>query len=140
MSLAGDRLRRRSDVFGRKIIGRSHDAAGTRIAGVLDPQKASQPQVRYFCLSVGRDQQVAGLHVAMHHSSAVSVGQAAGRLRDDRGGVLHRQFSARPHQFAQVGAGHELGYQEIYVAVVPGIEGAHEVFVIEAGPGRESRA
>ena len=84
---------------------------------------------------VGRDQQVAGLDVAMHQPAAVGMRQPAGRLRDDRGGVLHRELAARAHQLSQVGAGHELGHQEVDVAVVAGVEGADQVLVIELGLG-----
>ena len=135
MSLAGERLRRRRDVLRRKIVGRAHDAAGARIVRIVDPQETGQPQVGDLGLAVGRDQQVAGLHVAMDQAAAVRMGQPAGRLRDDRGGVLHRQLAASPHELSQIGAGHEFGHQEIHVAIVPGVESAHQVLVIELGLG-----
>ena len=53
------------------------------------------------------------------------------RLADDRGGLLHRQRAAGANEPPQIGARHVLGHEKVDVAVLAGVERAHEVLMIE---------
>src|SRR5262249_32154425 len=68
---------------------------------------------------------------AVDHATGMGVPQSAGRLRNDGGRVLHRELAASAHQLAQVGARDILGDEEVNVAIVPGVESPHEVWMIE---------
>ncbi len=123
-------------MFGRQIVGRAHDFAGPGVGiFVVAAQEAGEAQIRDLGESLGRDQQVARLYVAMDQSAHMGMHQPVRRLGDNRGRVVYRELASRTHQPPQIGAGHILAHEEIDIAIVTGVERAHQVFMIELGLG-----
>ena len=94
-----------------------------------------QAQVGDLGVAVGRDEQVARLHVAVDQTLAMGVVQSFGRLRDDRRRDRRRERSIAADQLAEVGAGHILGDEVVGVALVVGVRRADQVRMIELGLG-----
>ena len=90
-------------------------------------------------MAVGRDEQVAGLDIAVDQPAPMGVVQALGRLGNDRGRNWKRQRAVAADQPPQVGAGHVLGHQEIRVAFKIGVRDAYQVRMVELGLARISR-
>ena len=119
----------RANLLGSHVVHRAdHPPEACRF---LLHDAAGQAEIEHLHPTVGRDEQVARLHVAMHEALVVGVCQPAGGLHDDRRSRDIVQHAIPSHLLSQVEPVNQLGDEVIHLAVVPGIERPHEVVVIE---------
>ena len=118
------------DLLGRQVIGRADDLASPRIfvGFVHEPRK---PQIRHFGNSLGSDQNVARLDIAMDQTALMSVFEPARRLNDDVGRLLHRQGTLTAYKLAQVRPRDVLGHQIMDIAVMPRVVSANKMRVVQ---------
>ena len=124
-----------ADLLGRQVLGRAHHhvVAGQVVAGRVEA--LGDAEVGEQHPAVGRDQDVAGLDVAVDQAGAVRGVERAG----DAGADVHRELGAEPlllvEQLAQALAVDELHHDGLAAVVVDRVVDGDDVRVVQLGDG-----
>ena len=123
-------------MVGREVVGRADDfAVAGVLVGVGRIHGAGQTEVRQLGVALRRDEHVSRLHVAVHDALLVGLVKPFGDLRDDVGRRRHAQRTVAADQLPQIAARHVLGDEEVYVPVPAGVDGPHELRMIQTAEG-----
>ena len=127
--VAGSRgLLTRGDLGG-EVGRRTGHHAGLRERRVR--RRARDAEVGELHVAVGGDQDVRGLHVAVHHARGVRRAQRLGRLGQDRGGFVRRHRPLVADQVGEVAPLDVLHDQPLLVVVLDEVEDGHHVGVVD---------
>ena len=117
--------------LGGEVRRRAGDQARLRQGGV--GLGAGDAEVRQLHLALGRDQDVRGLHVAVHDAGLVRGGQRVGGLAQQRCGLVGGEGPVLPHQLGERAPLDVLHDQPVLVALLDQVEDRDHVGVVEPG-------
>ena len=127
-------------LLGREVLDRSHDLAGRGERNLVGD--ARDAEVGDLHPTVGGDEEVAGLDVAVHESRGVRGLQRGGRLRDDVEGLVAGERPVPLEDRRQGLAGDELHDEERRARLLAVVEDAGDALVVDEGgvPGLGAEA
>ena len=136
----GGRGRVAGRLLGREVLHRAHDLTGRGERHLVGD--ARDAEVGDLHPAVGRDEQVAGLDVAVHEPGGVRGLERGGRLRDDVEHLVGGEHVLALEDRRQRLAGHELHDEEGAAVFLAVVEDAGDALVVHergvAGLGAEA--
>ena len=122
-----------ADLLGRQVLGRAHHHVVAREVVVAGGETLGDAEVGEQHAAVGRDEDVAGLHVAVDEAGAVRLVERAGDGGADVDGELGAEPLLGVEQLAQALAVDELHHDGLAAVVHEHVVDGDDVRVAEAG-------
>jgi hypothetical protein len=128
--------RRTLGLLGGEVGGRAHHLAGLgQVLFDRAVQGAGDAEVRHLHDPAGRDQDVAGLDVAVHDAVAVCEPQRGGDIGGHIGRPFRLQAAFGAEDVGQAAAVHELHHDVVRLRLLAPVVDAHDVGVVQVGGG-----
>ena len=126
--------RRALGLLGREVRRGPHDQP--RLGEMIfTGDRLGDTEVGDLHLRVRGNQNVARLHVSVHHSLSMGVAEGGGHLRPELGGTRRRQYPTTTKNLGEGLALHQLHHDEVRSAVLAPVKDRNNVGVREVGGG-----
>ena len=124
-----------ADLFGRQVLGRAHHDVVAGEVGVGRLETLGDAEVGEQHATVGRDHDVAGLHVAVDEAGLVGMVERERHAGTDVAGELGAEPLLRVEQLAQALAFDELHDHRLATVLLEDVVHRDDVRMVEAGGG-----